>query len=272
MIFLNKHLYRFLLILLSLIFLFSGWRLISYLLEGKQSQDRYEELAVIVEEARLSATSIDTLQTEGIPTETETPEASTESESNILPEYAALLEYNPHLVGWIEIQDTVINYPVVQTPDRPEYFLYRNFDGAYSDWGCLFADAACDVELGDNVTIYGHHMNDGSMFASLVDYESQTYWKDHPLIRFDTLTEHRTYQIFAVIRTTATVDEGFPYHRFTEAESESEFDMFVADCKALSLYDTGIIPEYGDKLLCLSTCEYTRDNGRFVVIGVYHPK
>jgi len=122
------------------------------------------------------------------------------------------------------------------------------------------------------VTVYGHHMNDGSMFASLPDYESRAYWEAHPLIRFDTLTQRRAYKVFAVIRTTATLDEGFPYHRFTEAETEADFDLFVAECKALSLYDTGIIPQYGNKLICLSTCEYTRQNGRFVVVGVYCPE
>ena len=265
----KNYLYRLLSVLLCLILLFCGWRLISYLRSSRQNQETYEALAAMVETHPATA-SDSAAQPETAATEI--PESVTEGGPGILPEYAPLLERNPHLVAWIEIEGTVIDYPVVQTPDRPEYYLYRNFDGAYSDWGCLFADAACNVENGDNVTVYGHHMNDGSMFATLVDYEDRSYWEAHPKIRFDTLTEHRTYEIFAVIRTTATVDEGFPYHRFTDAETESEFDMFVADCKALSLYDTGIIPEYGDKLICLSTCEYTRDNGRFVVAAVYHPQ
>ena len=264
---LKKILHRLTLLLLAAVFLLCGWELLLYCREGRKSQTRYEELASQVADARPTETAATTVATFA----TEPSQAPTEPESNVLPEYRDLLEYNPHLVGWLTIVGTVIDYPVVQTPDRPEYYLYRNFDGEYSDWGCLFADAGCDVANSDNVIIYGHHMNDGSMFASLVDYENRSHWKDHPLIRFDTLTERRTYEIFAVIRTTATLDEGFPYHRFTDAETEAEFDLFVAECKALSLYDTGIIPEYGDKLLCLSTCEYTRQNGRFVVIGMYRP-
>lgn len=265
---LKKILHRLTLFLLAVIFLLCGWKLLLYCREGRKSQTRYEELASQVEDVRATETAATTLAAR----ETAPSEIPAEPESDILPEYQALLDYNPHLVGWLTIGDTVIDYPVVQTPDRPEYYLYRNFDGEYSDWGCLFADAGCDVANSDNVIIYGHHMNDGSMFEALLDYESRAHWKDHPLIRFDTLTERRTYEIFAIVRTTATLDEGFPYHRFTDAETAADFDLFVADCKALSLYDTGIIPVYGDKLICLSTCEYTRQNGRFVVIGVYRPE
>lgn len=261
---LKKILHRLILLLLAAIFLACGWTLLQYYRDSAKSNSRYDELASQVEEARPAET---TAMVPG----TEPSEPASEPESPILPELRELLEYNPHLVGWLAIEGTVINYPVVQTPDRPEYYLYRNFDGEYSDWGCLFADADCHVEDSDNVTVYGHHMNDGSMFASLLNYEKKSYWEAHPKVRFDTLTQRRTYEIFAVIRTTATLDEGFPYHRFSDAESEADFDLFVAECKALSLYDTGIIPEYGDKLLCLSTCEYSRQNGRFVVIGVYRP-
>lgn len=266
MIALKKLLHRLTLCLLAAVFLLCGWELLLYCRESRKSQTRYEELASHVEDARATEAAATVPAATAAPSET-VPEPG----SAVLPELRDLLEYNPHLVGWLTIEETVIDYPVVQTPDRPEYYLYRNFDGEYSDWGCLFADAGCDVANSDNVIIYGHHMNDGSMFASLLDYERRDFWKEHPLIHFDTLTQHRTYEIFAIVRTTATLDEGFPYHRFSDAETESDFDLFVAECKALSLYDTGIIPEYGDKLICLSTCEYTRQNGRFVVFGVYRP-
>lgn len=269
MIDLSKKVYRIILILLCLIFLFSAWRLISYFREGKKSQDRYDELAAMVEQARPTATATPIPETTTDSSGADIPDAIVETESGILSEYQALYDYNPDFVGWIEIADTVINYPVVQTPDRPEYYLHRDFDGEYNDRGCLFADALCDVEESDNTIIYGHHMNDGSMFAALVNYEKRSFWEEHSEIRFDTLMEHRTYEIFAVFRTTASVGQGFPYHRFTDAANANEFDTYVADCKALSIYDTGIIPVYGDQLICLSTCEYTRENGRFVVMGVY---
>lgn len=188
--------------------------------------------------------------------------------SDVLPEYGELFSQNPHLVGWIEIPGTVINYPVVQTPEEPEYYLYRNFDGENSKWGCVFADGACDISTSDNVTVYGHNMKDGTMFAGLLKYDAEVYRQEHPTIRFDTLTQRQTYEIFAVFRTTTNLGEGFACHQFSNADSESEFDDFVARCKALSRYDTGITPEYGDRVLCLSTCEYSQENGRFVIAAV----
>jgi len=267
----NKKLYYILLILLSFIFLFCGWKLFSYFQEGRQSQNRYDELAALVEQNRPTENTGKQPHAAD-PSDTTTPATESEDNDGILPEYRQLYETNQDLVGWIKIEDTMINYPVVQTPEDPEYYLHRDFDGEYNARGCLFADAKCDVEFSDNVIIYGHHMNDGSMFASLIDYARKEYWTEHPIILFDTLTQRRTYEIFAVFRTTASIGQGFPYHQFTDAIDQDEFDNYVANCKALSLFDTGIIPEYGEKLICLSTCEYTRENGRFVVMGVYRPE
>lgn len=264
----SKKLYHFLLIVLALIFLLCGWKLLTYFQEGRKTQDRYDELAAMVEQARPTEAST-------VPTDVSDPTAAAtepEEEGGVLREYRWLYETNPDMVGWIKIEDTVVNYPVVQTPEDPDYYLHRDFDGADNARGCLFADGKCDVENSDNVIIYGHHMNDGSMFASLMEYASKEHWQAHPEIRFDTLTERRVYRVFAVFRTTASVGQGFPYHLFTDAADAEEFDSYVANCKALSAYDTGILPEYGDKLICLSTCEYTRENGRLVVMGVYRPE
>lgn len=253
----RKKLYYLILIVLILVFLFSGWSLFSYFWEGYKTQSRYDDLAAMVDQARPKDP------------EANQQDPNDQEEGGILREYRDLYESNPDMVGWLSIQDTVIDYPVVQTPDRPEYYLHRDFDGSYNDRGCLFADANCDVNNSDNVIIYGHHMADGSMFASLINYGDKTYWEEHPEIRFDTLTERRTYQVFAVFRTTASLGQGFPYHKFIDAKNQEEFDQYVAKCKQLSPYDTGITPEYGDKLLCLSTCEYSQENGRFVVMAVY---
>ena len=250
--------------MLALVFLISGWKLFSYFSESKKIENRYEELAAMVEQVQE--------QTQPVPMQNTQPEeTATPTEASILPEYQELFTYNSDFVGWLTVDNTPINYPVVQTPEDPEYYLYRDFDGNDSDWGCLFAAAHCDVEYSDNVIIYGHHMNDGSMFAGLMSYTKKSFWEENPTIQFNTLTEYRTYQIFAVFRTTASLGQGFTYHWFTDAANETEFDNFVAQCKALSVYDTGITPEYGEKLICLSTCEYSQENGRLVVVGVYRP-
>ena len=110
-------------------------------------------------------------------------------------------------------------------------------------------------------------MRDGSMFTQLKYYRQADFRNENPYIFFDTLTELHTYEIIAVFVTTASVGEGFSYHSFVDAENEKDFNDFVAKCKKLALYDTGVSAEYGDKLICLSTCEYTRVNGRLVVVA-----
>lgn len=192
---------------------------------------------------------------------------TTPTEPQILPEQKPFYDINNDMVGWIYIPGTEVNYPVMQTPDNKDYYLKRTFYKQWSDWGAIYAREDCDINApSDNITLYGHHMADNSMFASLDYYKKQSFWQDHQTFSFDTLYERHTYQVFAVFKTTGNVD-GYPYHRFVNAASEEEFNQFVADIKAMAFYETGITAEYGDKLLCLSTCEYTLNNGRFIVVA-----
>lgn len=267
----RKIAYGIILVLLIVIFLFSGFYVWTYLRDSKEQKDAYNNLAALVESAREEEKKEPAGEQSTEPGETRDPDASTEPESLILPEYQTLYEKNPDLVGWITIDDTTVNYPVVQTPDDPEYYLYRNFDRERNIHGCLFVGDGGDVFTpSDNLIIYGHHMRDGSMFGSLEKYLRKAYWEEHSTLRFDTLTERHSYEIFAVFKTTASVGEGFAYHHFLNAADEAEFDEFVETCIELGrdYYTTGIVPEYGDKLICLSTCEYTRENGRLVVAAV----
>ena len=262
--------YYLLILVLLGIFGFSGWKVGSYVLDALEQKKKYDDLAQLVEQAQSTRPL-----TPEIP-ETQ-PEESTPADSDetaeatlpVLAEYAQLLEMNSDLVGWVKIPQTNINYPVMQTPMMPQYYLYRNFYKERSDRGCIFAQEECDIDApSDNVTIYGHCMKDNSMFADLTHYTRKSYWEEHPLVQFDTLYETRTYRIFAVFKTSGNVGQGFAYHTFVDAASEEEFTAFVDECKELAFYDTGITPEYGDKLLCLSTCEYTMANGRLVVVAV----
>ncbi len=267
----GKILYILVILILVGVFCFSAWYVGSYYLEGREQQEKYDDLADIVESIRNDPNyTVPTYDASTVPAGDGESSGETPAASRVmLPEYAPVYEMNPHLAGWITIDGTKVNYPVMQTPDSVDYYLYRNFEGKKSSRGCLYARESCDINApSDNITIYGHNMKDGSMFGGLERYKRENYWQEHRYIAFDTLYEHHTYEIFAVFRTTASIGEGFPYHKFADAADEAEFDEFVGNCKALSLYDTGITPEYGDKLICLSTCEYTQTNGRFVVVAV----
>ncbi len=186
----------------------------------------------------------------------------------ILPELQELYNQNQDLVGWIKIPGTNVDYPVVQTPSNPNYYLRRGFDKKYSTWGCLYVREKCNVYTpSDNVVIYGHRMRDGTMFAQLLKYKEEEFWKEHQTFSFDTLYERHTYQIIAVFKTSANIGQGFAYHTFNDAKSQEEFDQFIQTVHELAPYDTGITAQYGDMLLTLSTCDYSLDNGRFVVVA-----
>ena len=259
--------YTLLILILLGIFCYSAWQVGSYLLDAREQKEKYDQLAAMVEQVQATADTIPATESTE-PSLPEVPEA-TKAPLSILPEYEALVELNSDTVGWLKIDGTYINYPVMQSPMEPEYYLHRNFYFEHSERGCIFAKEECDVVTpSDNVTLYGHNMKDGSMFAGLFGYTDREFWEAHPNIRFDTLTEHREYAVFAVFTTTATKGQGFAYHNFIDALDEADFDAFVDRCRELSFYDTGILPEYGDKLICLSTCEYSQPNGRLVVAAV----
>ena len=203
--------------------------------------------------------------------ETDTSEAMKYSgDKTFNPEYQELYLQNNDMVGWIKIDDTKINYPVMQSKDNPNFYLKHGFDKKYTDYGCPYVQENCDLEqLSDNIIIYGHNMNDGSMFSGLTKFKNENFWKAHKTITFDTLTEHHTYEIISVFKTVAYSDssDSFKYYHFVNAETPDDFSAYINKCNDLSLYDTDVPAEYGDKLITLSTCEYSRNNGRLVVVA-----
>ncbi len=265
----KKVLYILTIVLLVAVFGTCAFMVGNYLLDSKRESDRYAELATMTSPTSAPAETSKPAAT--LPVETEPTGTTAATEPQILEEYQERYNLNNDMVGRIWIDGTKLDYPVMQTPDNKDYYLYRNFDKQESKWGAIYAWEKADVNKpSDNTTIFGHNMADGSMFAALNAYVDKKTWENNPWIFYDTLYEYHTYKIFAVFKTTAAEGLGFPYHRFTDAADAEEFDEFVKTCKDLAFYDTGITPVYGDKLICLSTCEYTdpHNNGRLVVAAV----
>lgn len=270
----KKWLYNLLLIFFSLVLIGSVSVLAVYYIGAYRQASRYDSLS-----GMKAATTVRPPVTVPDSTEASAPtqpppafvtvtNPQTGETLQVLPEFGELYTMNHHLVGWLTVPGTPIDYPVMQTPDSPDYYLKRNFDREYSSRGCLYAREVCDVFApSDNITIYGHRMRDGSMLARLDRYMDETFAREHPYLYFDTLTQLRTYQVMAVFLTTATEGQGFDYHLFVDTEDPEEFDAFVASCKRLSLYDTGVEATLGDSLITLSTCEYSQDNGRLVLVA-----
>lgn len=275
--------YYLLIGIFACVFLLSAIYLGHYFWVNKQAADNFDLLASIRNDATgETEPSASTSSGNSEPTDTTDPDDPTEPTETVpptmLPDMKALYELNNDIVGWLSIPNLRVQYPVMQTPANPNYYLYRDFNGADSSAGCLYVRESCDVfSPSDNVVIYGHAMKTGDMFGRLSWYRNKSYYEQHPTFTFDTLYERHTYQIFAVFKTSGTYGVGYPYHMFNDAQNEEEFDQFIADVRGAAFkgryvgntfYTTDIVPKYGDKLLCLSTCEYSYDNGRFVVMAV----
>lgn len=195
-----------------------------------------------------------------------TPEEKAELEALRARElYGQFHEKNSDFVGWIRIDGTNINYPVMQTPDNPDYYLKHSFEHEYSDYGVPYLDEACVLGESNNYVIYGHHMKNGSMFYDLDGYADPEFCKEHPVIRFDTLSGFGKYEVIAVFRFNTERDK-FRYDQGVNM-TEEEYGQFIKQVHERELYSTGKTAQYGDQLLTLSTCEYTYRNGRLVVVA-----
>ena len=190
---------------------------------------------------------------------------------------------NDDSVGWIKIDGTVIDYPVMQTPSDEQYYLNRGFDGKYSAYGCIIADTDSRIGTGTlaedytdgsrpstNIILHGHNMKNGTMFGGLDKYRDRSYEKSHSRIKFSSLYEDREYEICAVFLSQVykkNQTDVFKYYQFFNAENEEEFDDFYKNIKKLAMYDTGVEASFGDEFLTLSVCAYHVDNGRLVVVA-----
>jgi sortase B len=184
--------------------------------------------------------------------------------------YRKLRERNGDFAGWLRIFGTGVDYPVMQTPDERDYYLHRDFDRKYSAAGALFASDVSDLEKpSDVIIIFGHMMKSGTMFGGLKEYTDKSYMAEHRIVRFDTLEEERLYRVFLVfVEAVNTGKPGeFRYYDASDFADEAGFDAFMAGAKAKELYDTGEAAAYGDEILALSTCEYTHDDGRLVLLA-----
>lgn len=188
---------------------------------------------------------------------------------DVLDEYKTLYEKNKKLIGWLKIDDTIIDYPVMQTSDN-EYYLEHNFNQEYDKNGSLFLDCDCSVyPQSTNLIIYGHHMKSGKMFGQLQKYAKESYGEKHSIIQFDSIYEKAEYQVMYVFRSQVYNEDDlvFKYYQFINANSEEEFNSYMKEMEAMSLYDTGVTASYGDSLLTLSTCDHSQTDGRFVVVA-----
>ena len=178
-----------------------------------------------------------------------------------------LYEKNPDLFGWVKIDDTKIDYPVMYAPDDLEKYLYHDFEGNSYSGGTPYMDVRCTRDS-ENYLIYGHNMKNGTMFKHLMKYQDEKFWKDHQTVYFDTLYSEGEYEVVAAFydRVYYKHEDCFKFYDVIELEDEDSYDDAIANFKEKSMYDTGVTPEYGTQLVTLITCAYHVDNGKFVVV------
>lgn len=204
--------------------------------------------------------------------ETTEPPTEAPTELVMLDNMAELYAQNPEIVGWIRIDDTKLDYPVMQTPDDEQKYDRLNFEGKLDLAGLPYIKAACSVDPLDesqNWIIYGHNMKNGTAFKTVILYKDQKFWEEHPTIYYSTLYEERTYEVIAAFedRIYMKADTCFKYYQFIDPETEEDFNTGLAYFKEKSLYDIEATAEYGDHLITLVTCAYHTKNGRFVVVA-----
>lgn len=249
--------YKIVLILLIVIIAISSYFIIKEFAENKKETDLYEDLQEIVVKENEEYTNT-------VSNEQEENKDSSSNNYNL----ENIAKINSDVIGWIKIDGTNIDYPVMQNGD---YYLHRNIYKEYSSHGTPYLAEYCNVQYSDNLIIYGHHMSDSSMFAQLEEYKKKKFFENHRYIDFYTFyngkTIKNTYEVVIAFKTVVYTDAGFKYYNYTNFSDQQELNEFVSNCRNLQFYDTGVDINYGDKLITLSTCEYSKKNGRMVVVA-----
>ncbi len=239
----------------------SEW--ISGRVADKLEEQRKQEETPIVAEVEMVENEIHGANREMVQEEPKEPE--------VLPEYRELYAQNQDLAGWISVEGTQIDYPVMQSGmEEAEYYLHYNFNRQEDINGSIFMDARNDYEKpDDNLILYGHNMKSGMMFGGLKQYLDKNYWKEHQMLSFNTLYERAQYQIVAVCLSKVSYqdEEEMRYYNFLDAETKEEFEAYVNKINEWNVFDEPVELNYGDQMLTLSTCNNYTEDGRLFLIA-----
>ena len=265
----NRKLVLLLIIVVSIIILIvCAIRLSLYSLSAYEDSLDNAKLKKMVGES--SVTLAQDFETGRYVVSDDTDISASPEEKQVLDKYRTLYDMNPDIVGWISIDGTNVDYPVMQTVYDEEYYLHRNYYKEETKSGLPFMDNRCITRLpSTNLIIYGHNMKSGAMFADLLKYESKSYYEKHKFIRFDTIYEEAMYEIIAVFKSNVSYvgENTFKFYNFIQADTPEEFENYYNTIRSMSLYDIEATAVSSDYLITLSTCEYSVEDGRFVVVA-----
>ena len=251
---------KIILMLLIVVLAISSYFFIKELVKNKKETDIFDDLQEIVENP------------ENTTNENQFTDILEKEESNLSSENTYNLEniakINSDVIGWIKIDGTNINYPVMQNGD---FYLHKDIYKNYSSHGTPYLASFCNINKSDNLIIYGHHMNDNTIFSALEKYKNYNFYLNHKYIKFYTIekgkTIENTYEVMIAFKTIAYSDAGFRYYSYIDFQDYKDYDEFVENCRNLEFYYTGVVGTHKDKYITLSTCEYSQKNGRMVVVA-----
>lgn len=247
---------RILLVILCLVFIgifaYSGYRLLDIVRDYRVSEKKYTQLSgQYVSSAPVGGSD---------------NAAVSEERSPIGVDFSLLLQQNGDVAAWIYSPDTPINYPVVHGADN-EYYLNHFIDGTVTDSGTPFIDCLCTGDFSDqNTVIYGHHMKDGSIFASLSNYGSAGYYEAHPCLYLNTPAQNYRIEVFSGYMTEPDSDS----YIFDFSE-ESDYLDFLQRMRAKSDFPSSVELGPDDRIVTLSTCTYEHYDARYVIQGKLVP-
>jgi sortase B len=262
-----------LIIILSLVLLGSlgavGYEIAEYK-QGSDSYEKAEELSGLPDLSDIeteAASASDTGETTSTDIQGTGAQTWSDPYADALGkmDFTALRKVNPDVLGWIYVPGTVISYPVVYSNQKDStYYLKHTWSGDYGIVGAIFVEPANSSSLSNfNTVIYGHNMNNGSMFGSLKSFRSQSYWSSHRNIYITSDGGARCYQIFAAYEVSTSGDAyqiGF--------SSDNAKQAFIDSCLKHSAISTGVTPTVNDTILTLSTCTGHGHATRWVVQAV----
>lgn len=248
-------------VLLSAVLATSGFMICRELSSQQKEKEDFKELAELITVTQTELLESTATEDTSTPTEETTePEKPQETTGRDLSKLFAL---NSECIGWISIPGTAVDYPVMHTPDNPQKYLHKNFYSEYSQSGVPFLDGRCDADS-DNLIVYGHNMKNGTMFSNLRYYTDKTFCAEHPMIELETADGLNLCEIFAILKT----DNADEWYNFIMADGKDDFNRRVSDVKVRSLFKSDIIPEYGQRIVSLSTCYGSSKSGRLLVLAV----
>lgn len=236
-------------------------------IQAEKEQETHNPQLIVLDENKDLSDENDNLYNED--------EQEDDKPKQILDEYKALYEENSDLYGWIEIEGTTINYPVMYTPDEPNFYIDKNWNKEVCPNGIgtsvyMSGEATPDSE---NIIIYGHHMKNSKLFGALGAYKDKEYYEEHKYIQFDTLYEKQTYEIICVSKGVVYYNESqipkgaYLFYEHLELDTAEEFDEYVSNMKNNAWYEIETTAEFGDQLITLCTCDYWTKNARLVIVA-----